>query len=159
MCARCSGVLVWVTSLKRAAWINLSQFIHPHCCSSAHIKQRQSISLIAYPHCFSANPYLGPLWTLQQQVSPLFPPSLFLLLSLSVFFPRCGKFIPVKSGLGRETRASAAELIAGPLCQELFVAQLPNSQIERLRCRRETLNLLHVNARNLLSISCWEINT
>lgn len=64
---------------------------------------------------------------------PSLPPSLFAAAA-TVFLPRFGKLIPVKSGLGRETRASAAELRAGPLCQELFVAQLPNSQTERLRC-------------------------
>lgn len=51
-----------------------------------------------------------------------------------------GKFIPVKLGLGRDTRASAAELRASLLCQELFVAQLPNSQTEKLQSGRGTLS-------------------
>lgn len=139
---------MWVTSLKRAAWINLSQFIHPHCYSSAHIKHRQSISLIAYPHSFRANTYLCLPWMLQQQVSPLYPPLpvpprfSFAASPQQLFFlAQFGKFIPVKLGLGRDTRASAAELRASLLCQELFVAQLTNSQIERLRRRSKTLSL------------------
>lgn len=53
------------------------------------------------------------------------PPPLFFSAAAAVFLPRFGKLIPVKSGLGRETGASAAELRAGPLCQELSDAQLP----------------------------------
>lgn len=118
-----------------------------HQAQAAHQSNRLSTLL-------QCNPIPGSAFTVQQQVHPPFPPPPFVLRLLSFrrdcFPPLIWKIHTCQIKFRQRNQGICCRAQSrARCCQELFVAQLPNSQTEKVtvqKALRGRNNLLHVNA-------------